>query len=159
VPGGLVPDLVRYRVRPVGQPGDGLGERQRGAFGVGEARRIRQAAAANSRSPVSPAFWALREPESTQELHPLIWLARKWTSASVGGGTPPFSVAECRAWMGCMSSGMITAGFFIRACMIEFLQRSSSAWLNRDARHSAGQAVTRARFCRSITMTVLDRGM
>ena len=40
VPGGLVPDLVGYRVGPVGQPGDGLGERQRGAFGVGEVRRL-----------------------------------------------------------------------------------------------------------------------
>src|SRR5215213_1884435 len=34
--GGLVPDLVRYRVRPIAEPGRGLGERQRGALGVGE---------------------------------------------------------------------------------------------------------------------------
>ena len=39
MPGGFCPDLVRYRVRPV-EPGDGLGERQRGAFGIGEVRRI-----------------------------------------------------------------------------------------------------------------------
>jgi hypothetical protein len=37
VPGGLVPDRVGYRISPVAEPGDDLGERQRGAFGVGEA--------------------------------------------------------------------------------------------------------------------------
>jgi hypothetical protein len=34
VPGGLVPDVVRYRVRPITETGGGLGERQSGAFGV-----------------------------------------------------------------------------------------------------------------------------
>ncbi len=36
VPGGLVVDLVWDRVGPVGNPGDGLGERKGGTFGVGE---------------------------------------------------------------------------------------------------------------------------
>src|SRR5579863_3519077 len=36
VPGGLVPDLVRYRVGAVGQAGGGLGEGEGGALGVGE---------------------------------------------------------------------------------------------------------------------------
>src|SRR5580658_9585356 len=40
VPGGLVPDFVRYRVGAVGQPGDGLGQGQRRALGVGEIRRV-----------------------------------------------------------------------------------------------------------------------
>jgi hypothetical protein len=34
VPGGLVPDLVGCRVRPIAEPGGGLGERQRAAFGI-----------------------------------------------------------------------------------------------------------------------------
>src|SRR5258708_21274144 len=36
VPGGLVPDRVWDRVGPVGKPSDGLSERERGTFGVGE---------------------------------------------------------------------------------------------------------------------------
>ena len=36
VPGGFLPDLVRNRVGPVGETGDGLGECEGGAFGVGE---------------------------------------------------------------------------------------------------------------------------
>jgi RNA polymerase sigma-70 factor (ECF subfamily) len=40
VPGGLVPDPVRYGVGPVAEPGDGFGERQGGAFGVAEVRGI-----------------------------------------------------------------------------------------------------------------------
>jgi hypothetical protein len=36
VPGGLAPDLVGYRVRPVAELRGGLGQRQRGAFGVGD---------------------------------------------------------------------------------------------------------------------------
>src|SRR5262249_14867019 len=38
VPGGLGPDLVGDRARPVGEPGGRLGERQRGPLGVVEAR-------------------------------------------------------------------------------------------------------------------------
>ena len=34
--GGLVPDRVWDRVGPVGKPGDGLGEREGGTFGVSE---------------------------------------------------------------------------------------------------------------------------
>jgi len=41
MPGGLIPDLVGYRVHPVAAPGDGFGDRQRRALGVGEVRRIR----------------------------------------------------------------------------------------------------------------------
>jgi O-acetylserine/cysteine efflux transporter len=40
VPGRLVPDLVGHRVRPVAEPGHGLGQRQRGPLGVGEVRRL-----------------------------------------------------------------------------------------------------------------------
>src|SRR2546427_2311106 len=40
MPGGLAPDLVGYRVGPIAQPGDGLGERQGRAFGVVEAGRL-----------------------------------------------------------------------------------------------------------------------
>ena len=40
VASGLVPDVVRDGVRPVGEPGHGLGQRERGALGVGEVRRL-----------------------------------------------------------------------------------------------------------------------
>src|SRR6266851_3086060 len=40
VPSSLVPYLVRYRVRPITEPGDGLGECQRSAFSIGEVGRI-----------------------------------------------------------------------------------------------------------------------
>jgi O-acetylserine/cysteine efflux transporter len=40
VPGGLVPDVVRHRVRPVAEPGHRLGEGQRGLLGAGEVRRL-----------------------------------------------------------------------------------------------------------------------
>src|SRR5216683_2959744 len=36
VPAGLVPDLVGDRVRPIGETGGSLGEREGGTFGVGE---------------------------------------------------------------------------------------------------------------------------
>src|SRR5215467_214493 len=36
VPGSLVPDLIGDWIGPVGKPGDGLGERECGTFGVGE---------------------------------------------------------------------------------------------------------------------------
>ena len=37
---GLIPDLVRYRVGTVGETGGSLGERQGGALGVAEIRRL-----------------------------------------------------------------------------------------------------------------------
>lgn len=40
MPRRLIPDFVRHGIRSVGEPRDGLGKRQRGAFGVGEAGRI-----------------------------------------------------------------------------------------------------------------------
>jgi len=40
VPGGLGPDRVGDGILPVGEPGDGLGQRQRGALGVGEVGRV-----------------------------------------------------------------------------------------------------------------------
>src|SRR5207245_8454550 len=40
VPGGLVPDVVWYRVRPVVEPGDSLRECQSGALGIGEVGRL-----------------------------------------------------------------------------------------------------------------------
>jgi drug/metabolite transporter (DMT)-like permease len=40
VPGGLVPDVVGHRVRPVAEPGHRLGQGQRGPLGVGEVRRL-----------------------------------------------------------------------------------------------------------------------
>jgi hypothetical protein len=40
VPGGFVPDLVRYGIGPVAESGDGFREGQGGAFGVVEVRGI-----------------------------------------------------------------------------------------------------------------------
>jgi drug/metabolite transporter (DMT)-like permease len=40
VPGGLVPDLVGHRVRPVAQPGHGLGQGQCGPLRAGEKRGV-----------------------------------------------------------------------------------------------------------------------
>jgi hypothetical protein len=40
VPGCLPPDLVGDRIGPVGQPGDGLTQRQRRAFHVREVARV-----------------------------------------------------------------------------------------------------------------------
>src|SRR5690242_10689701 len=40
MPGGLVPDVVWDRVRPVGQSGDGLGECEGGSFGLCEVGRL-----------------------------------------------------------------------------------------------------------------------
>ena len=74
VPDGLVPDRVGDRVRLIGYTGDGLGEREGGAFGVAEGGASRQAATAKSRSSVSPASLRRRECSSTQALQPLIWL-------------------------------------------------------------------------------------
>jgi hypothetical protein len=37
---GLVPDLVRHGIGAIAEPGDGLGQRERGAFAVGEIRRV-----------------------------------------------------------------------------------------------------------------------
>jgi hypothetical protein len=105
VPGGLLPDLVGNRVRPVGQPGDGKGSCEGGTFGVGEVGASRQATTAKRRSSVSPACLALRAPASTQKLQPLIWLTRRWTSSRVTCGTPPFLVALSRAWMPCGAKG------------------------------------------------------
>src|SRR4051812_579912 len=36
MPGDFIPDVVRHRVRPIAEPGDGLSERECGAFGVGK---------------------------------------------------------------------------------------------------------------------------
>src|SRR6266568_3827971 len=91
---------------------------------------LRQAATAKRRSSVSPACLALRAPESTQKLQPLIWLARRWTSSSVADGTPPFLVALSRACMAFVASGRIVAGLLIRVCMIHLLQVSV---LHQDA--------------------------
>jgi len=105
--GGFSYDLIHHALHA-------LGSRALGAS--------RQAATANRRSSVSPAFLALRAPASTQALQPLTWLTRRWTSSSVAGGTPPSLVALSRAWMGAMASGRIIAGFFIRACMVSFFR-------------------------------------
>jgi len=84
VPGGLGPDLVGDRVRPVGEPGGSFGERQRGALRLGEAVGLRaRPGRRTSRSGASPDRWAAARPYSTQALQPLIWLARMWTSSSV----------------------------------------------------------------------------
>jgi hypothetical protein len=83
VPRGLGPDLVGDRAGPVGEPGRGLGECQRGALGVVEERVSYQAATVSSFSGLTPALAALAAPASTQALQPLIWLARRCTSSSV----------------------------------------------------------------------------
>jgi len=88
VPGGVFPDLVGHRVRPVAEPSDGLGERQRGAFGLGEPGRIPPG---RHREETLVRFAFLLA------LQPLIWLARSSTRSSVRAGTPPFSADAFRA--------------------------------------------------------------
>src|SRR5262249_52447483 len=95
----------------------------------------RQAATANRRSSLSPAFFALRAPASTQKLQPLIWLARRWTSSSTACGMPPFLVALSRVSMPFMASGRMVAGLLIRASMVHLHQVSE---LHQDA-HTLGQ--------------------
>src|SRR5262249_23610244 len=80
----------------------------------------RQRASAWRRSSDSPPALAWRVPMSRQRLHPLIWLARKWTRASVLDGTPAFSVDFASATSASIASGTIIAGFCIRACIIGF---------------------------------------
>ena len=53
----------------------------------------RQAAIANSRWSLIPSFLRLVECSSTQTLHPLIWLARRWTISIVSADTPSPSPA------------------------------------------------------------------
>src|SRR5262249_26012815 len=55
---------------------------------------------------------------STLTLQPLLWPARRSTRPSVCGGTPPCCAAAHSAWIGCIASGMIIAGFCIRACIL-----------------------------------------
>src|SRR4029453_16517688 len=100
VGGGSVPHLVGHRVRPVGQPGGGLGQRQRGPLGVTEIRRFPPGRDRGQALLGLPPLRADRAPESTQALHPLIWLARRCTSSSVAGSTPPAYTALNSAWNG-----------------------------------------------------------
>src|SRR5579871_4362749 len=60
----------------------------------------------------------LRAEVPTQKLQPLIWLARRWTSSSVLGDTPPLYVAFISSWMAAFASGMMTAGFFILGSIV-----------------------------------------
>src|SRR5712691_5936861 len=118
MPRGLVPDRVRHRVRPVAQPGYGLGQRQRGTLGVAEVghlppRRHREQALFRL------ARLLLREARHVDaDAAAVIWLARRWARPSVRGGTPAFSVAAASVCSACRASGTIIAGFFIRACMV-----------------------------------------
>src|SRR5262245_6909736 len=90
-PGGLGPDVIRHRVRPVAHPREGLSERQGGTFGVSEVGCLAPS------SYGSPAFLATRGCMSTQAPQPLIWLARRLMSSSVRSGTLLFLVAAARA--------------------------------------------------------------
>src|SRR5205807_5473681 len=51
------------------------------------------------------AFLAPSAPPATQALHPLIWLARRWTSSMVCEGTPALRVALIRVWMATAVAG------------------------------------------------------
>jgi hypothetical protein len=75
VPGSLVPDVVGDGIRAVSESRDGFGQRQSGALGGGEVRTVPPGGHRESRSSISSASFALREPESTQALRPFIWLA------------------------------------------------------------------------------------
>lgn len=71
---GIVPDFFRHRVFAIGQPGDGLGDRQRGTLGVTEVgrfppgRRGREALPADARPGTRLVGRTLNAPPA-----PLIW--------------------------------------------------------------------------------------
>jgi hypothetical protein len=93
MPGGLLENLVRYWIGPITEPGDGLGERQRSAFGVAKVGRIPPGRHCEEALVRFARLLGIAVPESTQTLQPLIWLARRWTRPSVVDGTPRFCVA------------------------------------------------------------------
>ena len=125
--GGGVPVLVGHRVGPVAEPGDRLGERQRGPFGVGVIGSLPPRRHGEDPLVALAAFLASRQPPSTHGLQPLTWLTRRCTSSSVACGTPPPLMDPNRAWIGFMASGMITAGFGIRAVRVSMLMSSTVA--------------------------------
>jgi hypothetical protein len=75
--GGLVPDLVWNRIRSIAEARHCFGESQSCPFSLREIGRLAPSRYSEETSSVSPALLALRAPPSTQELQPLIWLARK----------------------------------------------------------------------------------
>ena len=101
--------------------------------------------------------FARRDPEATQKLQPLIWLARRCTRPRVRDGTPPCSVAAVSAWMAVSASGMIIAGCCIRA------GTSAPCRNPRMPPEPCGAirpvVVTPGGFRRSIGMTACDGGM
>jgi hypothetical protein len=66
-----------------------------------------QAARVSSFSGLTPALAAFAAPALTQALQPLIWLARRCTSSSVCGGTPPEYTALKRCWTPVVTSGRL----------------------------------------------------
>jgi len=117
MPGGLVPDRVRHRVGPVAEPGDRLGERQRGALGGREIGGV----------PPGPhrgeAFVALAQlPQlarvQVQAHAAAVDLARAQLDQAQGlGGRALVSTEACRARRASRAPGRSTAGWAIRACM------------------------------------------
>ncbi len=77
VVGRVGPDLIRNRVGPVTEPSGGLGERQRGPFGIAEVRRLPPGCEGPEPLVGLTCLLAARAPASTQALQPLIWLARR----------------------------------------------------------------------------------
>ncbi len=98
--GDLVPDLVGHGVRL----GRSTGSSPRRAPSAARSPSSnhgasRQAETAKSRSSVSPAFLAPSAPDTTQNPHPLIWLARRWTSPIVSSGTPTDCTTFTSSWI------------------------------------------------------------
>jgi hypothetical protein len=139
VPCGLVPDLVRYGVRPIAQSRYRLGEREGGAFSVGEVWRMPPCRYANNRSSVSPAFLALRAPLSTHTLQPLIWLARRWIRARVFGRTAPPGGAPRAAFVFSMEGEQIVqVDLVMNPERLSGLDVEFSDLDDRDARRPSG---------------------
>jgi hypothetical protein len=109
-----------------------LGERQRRAFAGGEVGRLPPGRHREQPLVGLACLFGVPWPPSTQELHPVIWLARRWTSSRVVDGTGPFFADLSRARMACMASGMIIAGFFIRGCMVALQGSVTSGGFRRS---------------------------
>jgi hypothetical protein len=72
VVGGLHPDVVWYRIRPVGQPRSGLGERERRALRLAEVGRLAPRGDEVDALAALADLLELTRVESMQTLQPLI---------------------------------------------------------------------------------------
>ena len=116
--GRLVPHLVGNRVRPVGEPGGGLGQRQGSPLGVAEVRSFPPGTDHEDALVRLAGGLELRECMSKHTLHPLIWLARASTRYSVLSGTPALRTRVPSFCIASRAPGTTIAGFFIRGCMM-----------------------------------------